>query len=135
LTLKEVTLRAEKGEFLFEIEDIVLVFHGMVIKFRGINSPEEAHALHGAEIVVSREQATPLAEGEFYIEDLKGMNVELNGKAVGEIVDLVEGGGGFLAEIQLLDGEMRFVPFRDEFFGEINMVSDRVELLNGWILE
>jgi 16S rRNA processing protein RimM len=135
LTLKKVVLHTEKDELSLEIEESAVVFQGFVIKFRGINSPEEAHALNGARIIVSREQATPLADGEFYIEDLKGVNVELGGKVVGEIVDIVEGGGGFLAEIQLLNGETRFVPFRDEFFGEINTASNRAELFNGWILE
>lgn len=133
--LKKTVLRDEKSEFSLEVEETALVSHGIVIKFRGINSPEEAQALSGTEIIVSREQAAPCSDGEFYIEDLKGAKVELNDKVVGEIVDLVEGGGGFLAEIRLLNGETRFVPFRNEFFGEISTASGRAELLNEWILE
>jgi 16S rRNA processing protein RimM len=135
LALKKAVLRAEQGEFSLEIEETAPIFQGMVVKFRGIDSPEDAQPLRGAEIVVSREQAAPLADGEFYIEDLKGVNVELDGKVIGEINDLVEGGGGFLVEIQLLNGETRLVPFRDEFFGEIDTVSNRAKLFTGWILE
>jgi 16S rRNA processing protein RimM len=135
LILKKAILRNEKGEISLEIEETEPIFQGVVIKFRGINSPEEAHALRGAEIIVSREQAAPLSDGEFYIEDLKGVDVELDGKVIGEIVDLVEGGGGFLAEIRLLNGETRLVPFQDKFFGEIDTASSRAKLFTGWILE
>lgn len=135
LILKEAVLRTEKGESSLEIEETAPISQGIVVKFRGINSPEEVRAFSGAEIIVSREQAAPLADGEFYIEELKGVDVELDDRIIGKIVDIVEGGGGFLVEIRLLNGEKRLVPFRDEFFGEINTTSNKVKLLTGWILE
>jgi 16S rRNA processing protein RimM len=120
----------------YEVEESVPLFKTLAVKFRGIDGPEAAKALRGAELLVDRDQAAPLGEEEFYIEDLKGIVVTLeDGEALGEISDVVEGGGGDLVEIRLPSGERRFVPFRKEFFGDIAPEDRRAVLLNRWILE
>ena len=40
-----------------------------------------------------------------------------------------------LAEIALDSGEKRLVPFKNEFFGDIDIQNGRAVLLNRWILE
>jgi 16S rRNA processing protein RimM len=139
LRLSSVSLRQEGGERIREIEEAVPALPGpfVLIKFRGIDSPEAAKTLNGAEILVKREEAAPLKSGEYYIEDLKGLAVYAApaGEILGLIVDVIEGGGGNLAEIRLNNGESRLIPFRGEFFGEIDLVERRAELLQRWILE
>jgi 16S rRNA processing protein RimM len=114
----------------------------LLMKFEGIDSPESAKNLTGAELIGDRSQAAPLKNGEFYIEDLKGLEVIAAasdsascGDVLGHITDILEGGGGELAEIKLLSGESRLVPFRKEFFGEISMEKRQIMLLEQWILE
>ena len=108
----------------------------VIMHFSGVNSPEEAKTLNGAQLLAGREQAAPLKDGEFYIEDLKGLPVTAkNGEKIGEITDIIEGGGGELAEIRLSGGEKRLVPFRSEFFLEISPENGRIILQNLWILE
>jgi 16S rRNA processing protein RimM len=92
--------------------------------------------LKGAEIIAPRENAAPLKEGEYYVEDLKGIEViDREGKVMGHIIAVTEGGGGNLAELKLLSGTMRLVPFRKEFFGDINLKKGKIVLLESWILE
>jgi 16S rRNA processing protein RimM len=144
LALKTVVLRQEGRERSYRVEESTPT--PLTMKFAGIESPEAAKTLRGAEILVDRSQAAPLAEGEFYIEDLLGLKVFLceapelgnspgNANPVGEISGIVEGGGGFLAEIALPSGEKKLIPFRDEFFGGIDSERGRAELIQGWILE
>ena len=143
LGLKKVILRLrtdrkkQPEEEFTEKELIIEEFFTspLSVKFAGIDNPDAARILRGAEIIVSREQAAPLREGEFYIEDLRGLDVMVEGKIAGTIGDVMEGGGGFLAEILLLSGEKRLVPFRNEFFGPVDPAAGRVELLTSWILE
>jgi 16S rRNA processing protein RimM len=106
------------------------------MRFAGIDSPESAKAFSGAQLLASREQAAPLNKGECYIEDLKGLEITAeNGETIGTITDIIEGGGGELAEIKLSNGEKRLVPFRKEFFSEISPEKGRVVLQNLWVLE
>jgi 16S rRNA processing protein RimM len=133
LTLNKATLRKGELEKEYLIEEVFSA--PLSLKLKGIDSPEAAKALKGAEILVSREQAAPLKKSEFYIEDLRGMEVVAGGKTAGVICGLFEGGGGFLAEILLESGEKKLVPFRNEFFGKIDLKVGTAELLNLWILE
>ena len=131
--LKKVILCKEKIEKEYVIEEVFS--NPLSIKFEGIDSQEAARALKGAEIIVPRSQAAPLDEGEFYIEDLRGMEVIAEGNTVGIISGLIEGGGGYLAEILLEQGEKKLVPFINEFFGPVDLPAGRIELLKRWILE
>jgi 16S rRNA processing protein RimM len=134
--LSSVLLRLRGEERVYEVEEITGADRALVVKFRGIDSPEAAKALGGAELVVDRAQAAPLRPGEFYVEDLRGLPVALpGGEQAGEITDVIEGGGGFLIELKLPSGALRLVPFRDEFFGDVNPGEQRIVLLERWILE
>lgn len=104
------------------------------MKFRGIDTPEAARSLSGAELLVSRAEAAPLKANEFYIEDLRMLPVEYAGTIRGCIRDVIEGGGGNLVEVQLLSGEIKLVPLRDEFFSEIDIKAGKAVLANEWIL-
>jgi len=108
----------------------------LAMRFAGINTPEAAKALTGAQLLANREQAAPLADGEYYIEDLKGLPVITeDGETIGTITDIIEGGSGELAEIKLHGGEKKLVPFRKEFFDDICPENEKIVLKNLWILE
>ncbi|MDR2793935.1 MAG: ribosome maturation factor RimM [Treponema sp.] len=133
--LKKVVLRKENKEKSYEIEEITILSNSLAVKFAGVDTPEEASLLSGAECILSRGEAIPLKEGEFYVEDLRFVEVFCAGEKIGDILDVVEGGGGSLVEIGLLNGRKRFVPFRNEFFGVVDIEGNKAELLNTWILE
>jgi len=108
----------------------------LLIRFTGIDSPEAAAALRGAEIIAGRESAAALKDGEYYVGDLNGLTVVgLDGEIWGGIIGIAEGGGGNLAEVKLPSGHKRFVPFRKEFFGDVNLKEGKIVLLEPWILE
>jgi 16S rRNA processing protein RimM len=108
-----------------------------VVKFDGIDTPESAKLLNGAEIIVKRADEPPLAADEFFVEDLKGLAVNASdGANYGVITDVVEGGGGLLAEVEIGGaGKKVFAPFRHEFFGKIDVEAGFAELLRPEILE
>jgi 16S rRNA processing protein RimM len=134
--LETVTLRRLKDEETFHIEETRIIGKALAIKFRGIETPEAAKALSGAELLVDRDHAAPLGEDEYYVEDLRGLPIyNLRGEMLGEIRDVLEGGNGQLLEALLPGGEIRLVPFRHEFFGEVDPEKRRAVLLKEWILE
>ena len=139
LKLKTATLRRDGKEQSLAIEEVAPIPPAVAIRFAGFHSPEAAKALRGAELLVNREDAAPLQSGEFYVEDLKGLAVFADesdsGRIVGHIVNIIEGGGGDLAEIRLHSGEVKLVPFRKEFFAVIDLAKKQATLQNLWVLE
>jgi 16S rRNA processing protein RimM len=141
LNLQSVILRQGNAEKTIDIEESASVPPQVIMKFAGINSPEAAKGLGGGELIVRREQASPLKPGEFYVEDLRGLAVVAadtaagDGEMVGRLTNIVEGGGGELAEIRLSTGEFKFVPLRKEFFAPIEPETGRLILRERWILE
>jgi len=136
LKLQSVTISKDGKESILQIDESNPVPPNVHMLFKGIDSPEKAKTFTGAQLLVGRDQAAPLGDGEFYIEDLKGLPVvSVLSETIGVIVDIIEGGGGELAEIELSAGEKRLVPFRKEFFSEISPEKGRLVLQNLWILE
>ena len=139
IKLKEVTLRKGEKEESFKVEEILTEEENrnssLLMRFAGIDNPEVAKRLTGAEIITGREYAAPLKEGEYYVEDLKGLEVvSKNGEPLGEIIDIIEGGGGNLAELKLMSGAVKLAPFRKEFFGVVDLKEGKVELIEPWVL-
>jgi len=136
LRLKTARLRLDGRERELRVAESSSMHPSLVMRFEGYDAPETAKSLAGAELLVDREDAAPLLPGEFYVEDLKGLAVlSGDGEALGEIVSVVEGGGGDLAEIRLPDGTARLVPFRGEFFSDVDLEGGRATLRNAWVLE
>ncbi len=137
--LEEVTLRTGGSEGI-ERQFVIEAAEGhsgcLLLKFRGIDTPEQAKQLAGAEILVPRDKACPLEEGEFYVNDLCQCNLVYQGTVVGSISDVMEGGAGDLLEVSLAEsGQKRLVPLRKEFIGEIDIGNKTVELMHRWILD
>jgi 16S rRNA processing protein RimM len=61
--------------------------------------------------------------------------VSEDGEVLGQVTDILEGGGGELVEMRLPTGEFRLIPFRNEFFGDVSPEKGRAVLLCRWILE
>lgn len=117
--LQEVTLKIGTTEKTYKIESVEGNVNSLIMKLSGINTPEDAKKLSGSEILVTRDKACPLNEGEFYVEDLKQCKLvylpnekkpaKISGLAentesaiiAGTITDVLEGGAGKLLEVEL----------------------------------
>jgi 16S rRNA processing protein RimM len=61
-----------------------------LLKLRDVNTPEAADALRGAQVLIRKEQAAPLPEGQFYIHDVIGLRVVTpEGEELGTVTDVL----------------------------------------------
>ncbi|CEM62749.1 16S rRNA processing protein RimM [Treponema phagedenis] len=143
LNLAEIRLRLPKSktgketqELLYTIEEIELRYTDALLKLEGIDSVEAAKKLVGSELLVPRDMACPLYEGEFYITDLCNSILVYQETPVGTITSVAEGGGGYVLEISEAEtGLVKYVPFIKQFIGKVDIAQKRVELMHRWILE
>ncbi len=127
----------------YRIEAMDASASSALVKFVGVDGPDRARELAGAEILVPRDMACPLAEGEHYVDDLCQCVLVHEGTPVATVIGVVEGGTGDLLEVALTDGSVpdqsanktRLVPLCEEFVGKIDTAAKTVELKHRWILE
>ncbi|MBN2558296.1 MAG: 16S rRNA processing protein RimM [Clostridia bacterium] len=65
----------------------------IVSKFEGVDDRDKAERLKGTVLGIKRENAAPLADGEYYMEDLIGCIVYEEGRKLGTVGDILETGG------------------------------------------
>ena len=91
--LDEVMLRAGAAERELHVERVRFFKNLVIVKFREFDKIEDVENLRQAELYVSRENAVPLEEGEYYIGDLIGMEVYTDdGELLGTLDDVIETG-------------------------------------------
>jgi len=106
----------------------------LLLKFAGIDSPEEAKLLADFELWVPRDQAAPLEEGEVYLADLIGCSLVFAGEAKGRVTGFLEGAAAVLLEVERTDGTHCVVPFMEVYLGSMDLTGRTIELKVDWIL-
>ena len=97
-----------------------------LVKFKGIDSPEDLRAIQNWTIEVPRSEARPLAEGEYFLHDLVGLTlVDREGARRGVVKDVYEGGGGILLSVDGPKGEFE-VPFATDICTNIDLRSKKI---------
>ena len=120
-----------------EIEHVRLTHREALVKFRGVDSREEAQKLLRCELWVPRSQAAQRGEGEHYIADLIGCELRSPGKGaevLAHVVSVWETGIGDILEVETPEGKIFNVPFREPFIGEVDTEQRRIELETPWVL-
>ncbi|KAL8460807.1 hypothetical protein ACS0TY_032350 [Phlomoides rotata] len=81
-----------------------------IVRFKDINTVEQARKLVGSAILVRDEDRPVLEEGEFYTHDLIGMTVILkeSGEPVGTVVNIFNSGASDLLQVKL--NSLRKIP-------------------------
>ncbi len=134
-SLKEVTLQREGKSRKAEIEQVLNHSGELLVKFKGIDSPEDARFISGWDILVPREQASKLGKGEVYIADLPGMKLVYEKEEVGEVVATVEGAQALLLEVLALDGKKYLVPYmKGIFVSDVDLDKGTIKLLKRELL-
>lgn len=87
---------------------------GYLLRFREVVDRGGAEALLGAELLVDRDELRPLAEGEYFLHELVGLEVvdETHG-SLGAIREVYDTAGQVLASVKV-DGRERLLPLRRE---------------------
>ena len=101
----------------------------VIIRSAQIASREEAEALKGQKLYVSRSALPPPDEEEFYHEDLVGLAAEtVEGTPYGKVKAVVNYGAGDILELAQVPGEKGsvLIAFTKESVPEIDFAAGRV---------
>jgi 16S rRNA processing protein RimM len=109
---------------------------GMVFKFEGVDSIEEAEKLLGSEIQIPATERAELAPGTFYVSELLGCLVVEVSQAeqgvtrnIGTVVDVNFGAGTAPLLIVKSDSGQEFmIPFVEGFTKKLDLNGKRIEM-------
>lgn len=127
--LQAVTLVAPHDTVTRELRVESVRAHGerALMKFAGIDTPEEIQALHNWTIEIPADQARALDEDEYFLHDLIGLTlVDAEGRERGVVTDTLEGGGGILLNVKRADGKEFELPFAADLCTKIDVEAKRM---------
>lgn len=136
LKQKEVRLVFENGRKTLDLEvEKVRYFKNLVIvKFKGLDNISDVEGFKGGKLFVSRENAVPLGEDEYYECDLIGMEVfQEDGSLLGELKEVIHTGANDVYDVTLSGGGRVLIPAIRQCILEVNVEEGRmrVHLLEG----
>lgn len=73
--LKKVYLDTGKDMLEWEIANVKFFKNMVILKFKGINNINDIEKYKGKDLYITREQAVPLEEGEYFLCDIIGARV------------------------------------------------------------
>ena len=104
-----------------EVERVSFFKGRPIVKFRGVDSIEDAQKLRGSTLLVRREDAIPLEEGEYFIGDLIGSRVLAeDGTFYGMLKNILRTGANDVYEIEKEEGGLSYVAAVPDFVLDID---------------
>ncbi len=98
-----------------------------LITFNDLRNINDVLEYVGCEIYVDVSEFDELEDGEFYFDDLIGLNVyDDEGALLGKVIDINEVPQGIILELKKLDNSKAYIPFVDEFIKEINLEEEKI---------
>lgn len=105
--MKRIVLDTGDEKLIWEVASVRYFKNMVILKFRGIDNINDVEKYKGMDLLVPREDAIPLEEGEYYIADIIGARVETeDGTFFGELRDVLQTGAN---DVYVVDHEGREV--------------------------
>ena len=109
--LKKVIVDDGKQQIDMEIASVKFFKNMVILKFKGIDNINDVEKYRKAQIFVTRENAIPLAENEYFIADLIGISAKSDeGEDLGTVTDVLQTGANDVYVLNTPKKEEILVP-------------------------
>ena len=134
LDLKTIYLDTGREKMLLHISGVKFFKQFVILKFKEFDNINEVEPFRKKSLLVTREQAVPLEEDEYFIADLIGLQVVTDeGELLGELTDVLETGANDVYVVETSDGEEILLPAIRDCILDVNVEEKRmtVHVLEG----
>lgn len=101
----------------------------LLIRFSSALRIEKARLLSGSVMYIPREEASPLAEGEYYVADLFGLDLVCDGEKAGRVEAVSDGAQALYLQVRTMDGRLILIPNMQPFVSRPDFSSRTITLL------
>lgn len=134
--LKTVFVTINKELVEFEIEEVKYLNSMVLLKFKGINSIEEAEKLRNYYLKIHRKDAVKLPKNSYFIVDLIGCEVfTVQDELLGKVEDVFSTGSNDVYVIRNEIGKQILIPAISSVVKDVDINNKKivVELIEGLI--
>ena len=125
--IKHVFAEKKGGAVPLTVSNVKYQKNNIILKFKEINSIEEAEGYKPVILTAERSELPPLPEGRHYVVDLIGCTVEnKDGKELGILTDVFTAGAGNVYDIKPDSGSNILVPANDNTIISIDIDGKRI---------
>ena len=125
--LEKIYIKNKSGQTEYKIQEVKYHKNMVLIKFEGIENPEQADLLRNAYLEVDREHAVPLEEGTYYIVDLIGLEVYTEeGKLLGKVDDIYNTGANDIYVIKDELGKQVLLPGIKDVIKNVDLEGGKI---------
>ena len=134
--LKKVYIKIRNEHKELEIEEVKYHKNQVLLKFKGIDTIEQAEFFRNAIIEIDRENAIPLEKGEYFIADLLDSEVFTEeGEKLGILDDIYNTGSKDIYVVKNELGKTILLPGINDVIKEVDVENKKiiVHLLKGLV--
>lgn len=123
----EVIVMAGKEQLKLHVQYAKYFKNMVILKFKEYSDINEIERFRKCDIMVTRDNAVPLEEGEFFICDAIGSVVrEENGNQIGVLKDVMETGANFVFVIETSEGKEVLFPSIPECIKKVDTENKEI---------
>jgi len=123
-SLKQVFLDTGKDYIELEVEGVKFFKQQAILKFKGFDNINDIEKYKGKDLLVTRENAVKLKEGEYFIYDLIGSKVITeDGNILGELTEIMATGANDVYIVKTPDGKEILLPYIKECILDIDITN------------
>lgn len=125
--LKDVVLDTGKDLIPLEIEDVKYFKQMVILKFKGIDNINDIEKYRGKDLLVTRENAIPLEEGEYFIYDLLNSEVFTDtGEKLGILTEVMTSAANDVYVVKMENGKEALLPAINECILDIDVDNKKI---------
>lgn len=125
--LKKVILDMGKEQKVLEIQSVRFFKNLVILKFKGIDNINDIEMYKGKDLLVTREDAVPLEEGEYFIAYLLDLDVYSDeDEKIGVLYDVMQTGANDVYVVKTEEGKEILLPAIDECILDIDLEESRM---------
>ena len=132
--LKDVVLDTKKGYMELQVTGVKYFKNMVILRFKQFDNVDQVIPYKGMDLLVTRENAVPLEEGEYFIADMVGCKIITDeGEDFGELVDVMQTGANDVYVVKTHEGKEVLLPSIDECVLEKNIENKviKVHIMKG----
>ena len=127
--LKQLVLDTGKEQLDLEIENVKFFKQFAILKFKGFDDINDIEKYKGKDLYVTRANAVPLKENEFFICDLIGcIGYEEDKSEVGQLTEVIQTGANDVFVFKTTNGKEVLVPYIEHCVKEIDVENKTIQL-------